>query len=278
MTGVIVSGIPCLQGYDDSKPDAELLNRGRMYCGFDDKLLEERSIERYRFCLNYIRQGDSVLDAACGSGYGSYILSQKSSIVTGVDVSEHAISYAREHFRGIEYQQVDLTRPLDFTDREFDAVVSIETIEHITEHNTFLSELRRILKPGGVLILTTVDREVYTCLGRISNPFHIGELAKWELLALVSKYFKVEEVHGQVRYQPLSTSRGIAKRVYQSALTVAGRLDVFGWRYYVASRLNRQIDTFSQSLSSMVDSGIERCELDIPGKHYQVIIVARRSI
>ena len=83
-------------------------------------------------------RGRTVLDLACGCGYGSKILHDAGAIVRGIDVCQEAIEYARQHYPGPGYEVSDAK---DIADVEVDTLVSFETIEHLAEHG-FLKKVR----------------------------------------------------------------------------------------------------------------------------------------
>jgi SAM-dependent methyltransferase len=97
-----------------------------------------------------LRRGAAVLDAPCGEGALAAALRRAGYDAFGVDI---APSGAR--VLGAAYRAADLNGPLPFDDETFDAVLSIEGIEHLENGYGYLRELRRVLKPGGHLILTT---------------------------------------------------------------------------------------------------------------------------
>src|SRR5262249_2582112 len=82
-------------------------------------------------------------------------------------------------------------------DGAVDVVVSFETIEHIREHEEFLKEVRRVLRPAGILVLSTPDREEYNRQMPAPNPYHVRELSKTDFLALLRSHF----AHVEMSYQ-----------------------------------------------------------------------------
>lgn len=267
-------------GFDDNKPDEEYLDRGRMYCGYDDEILEIRSVNRYRFSLNYVNDGDICLDAACGTGYGSQLIGQKAGKVIGLEISDHALKYAQENYQNdkVEFRKADLTQPFDLPDDYFDVIVSVETLEHISDHDAMLSEFKRILKPDGLIIITTVDHHIYSVKGGIKNKFHIGELTKKELLKLMSRYFKLEELYGHLKFVPLPWRKRFTKKMWVFSIELLTRLDVLGIRYRILEifHLNKQIKTFSHNLSTMVETGMEKSDFQDENDYYQLLVVARK--
>ena len=137
-----------------------------------------------RWCKN-----THTLDAACGEGYGSALLNECGATVRGVDISEQAITHARQRYGsrpGIEFDVADCTR-LPFEDNEFDRVVSFETLEHMEAHDELLAEFRRVLKPDGFLILSSPDKAIYSEQQDSENEFHVKELYRHELEELIQR-------------------------------------------------------------------------------------------
>ena len=105
-----------------------------------------------------------TLDAACGEGYGSALLARSAISVEAVDISEQAITHASQRYEqlgNLTFHVADCINLL-FDDDEFDRVVSFETLEHLAEHDQLLAEFRRVLKPGGFLILSSPDKATYS--------------------------------------------------------------------------------------------------------------------
>ena len=127
-------------------------------------------LKRYEFALPYCR-GATVLDAGCGVGYGTAHLAQVAERVVGVDVSHDAVSYARAHYAGanVEFHVADVLE-LPFADDSFDVVCSFEIVEHVADAERFVTELARVLKPGGRLVLSTPRADDPNV--RPDNPFH----------------------------------------------------------------------------------------------------------
>ena len=152
---------------------------------------------RYAFAARLV-QGLNVLDAACGEGYGSALLARQAASVTGVDLSVDAIEHARKRYGAgnIEFRAADCLA-LPFGDDEFDCVVSFETLEHLEDHEGLLTEFRRVLKPGGFLLVSTPDKAVYTDQMQTANEFHVRELYRNEFEELLSSHFPAWRLWGQ---------------------------------------------------------------------------------
>ena len=122
--------------------------------------------------------GKNVLDAACGTGYGSALLAETARSVVGVDVARDALDYARQHYRApnLRFAQADCLA-LPFPAGRFDLAVAFEIIEHLDDAGAFLAELRRVLEDSGVLVLSTPNRLYYTDDRGEINPFHRKEFS-----------------------------------------------------------------------------------------------------
>jgi O-antigen biosynthesis protein len=163
----------------------------------DDVLSITEHYSRYYFALQYLRSNHHVLDAACGAGYGSEILADIAENVIGGDVSEESIGYAKKTYarKNLHFQYTDV-RKLSFEDNKFDVYTSFETIEHITEHENYLKEAVRVLKPDGLFIVSTPNKILYN-QGRPPNEFHVKELTSVEFQILLGGYFKNITFYGQ---------------------------------------------------------------------------------
>jgi len=156
---------------------------------------------RYNFAKNYIAHR-KVLDVACGSGFGSFAMAEVAEEVVGLDLDEQAIRFAKEHYQeeNLHYETGSATA-LPFGDAEFGAVVSFETIEHLLDQEKFLEEVRRVLEPSGIFLVSTPDRETipyfFVNPTEYNNPFHVKELSKRELSNLLAKRFHILEWFGQ---------------------------------------------------------------------------------
>ncbi len=145
---------------------------------------------RYHFAARWTT-GRRVLDVACGEGYGSAFLARSAAYVAGVDVSAQAIAHAEQAYAkpgAVEFVQASCTR-LPFPDLSFDVAVSFETLEHIEGQEAFLDELARVLAPGGVLILSCPNKLEYSDKRNFANEFHVKELYRDELGALIAARF-----------------------------------------------------------------------------------------
>jgi SAM-dependent methyltransferase len=142
----------------------------------DVDLLNEH-MARYAFAAR-LAHGKRVLDAGCGAGYGSAELAAQANSVTGADVAAEAVDFARAHYAlpNLAFEQASCDR-LPHADGCFDLVVAFEVIEHLETWREFLLEARRVLSPGGQLVVSTPNKLYYTESrgAEGANPFHVHE-------------------------------------------------------------------------------------------------------
>ena len=153
---------------------------------------------RYVFARAFAR-GKRVLDAACGEGYGSALLAQDASDVLGVDIAAAAVDHAHARYANranLRFRQGDCTA-LDLADASVDLVVSFETIEHVAAQEALVAGFARVLAPDGVLILSSPDKRTYHDVAGFRNEFHVRELYREELLALLKPHFPLVYLYGQ---------------------------------------------------------------------------------
>jgi SAM-dependent methyltransferase len=158
---------------------------------------EIEHLHRYFFARSLCR-GLDVLDIASGEGYGAAMLAQVARSVTGVEISAEAVEHAQRAYDrpNLRYLAGDARRiPLD--DQSVDVVVSFETIEHFFEHDDFIAEVRRVLRPGGRFIVSSPERDVYSPAGSAPNPHHVRELTRAEFDVLLRNAFPHVALYAQ---------------------------------------------------------------------------------
>lgn len=146
-------------------------------------------LHRYAFAAEFVR-GKHVLDVACGEGYGSHLLSASAASVTGVDLSSEAIEHARRKYGDKATFILGNCLDIPITDASVDVVVSFETLEHIGDHDGMIAEIRRVLRPGGTLIISSPDSLYYSIIPRIQNQYHVKELSRDEFRRLIEANFR----------------------------------------------------------------------------------------
>jgi SAM-dependent methyltransferase len=153
---------------------------------------------RYHFAAKLVAERE-VLDVACGAGYGSALLARQARSVVGADISAETIGHAEAVYGSVpnlQFRQADCAA-LPFSDASFDAVVSFETIEHIEPQAKFLDEVRRVLRPEGLFVLSSPNKLEYSDRRRFANPYHLRELYRDELVALLAPRFPHTTWFGQ---------------------------------------------------------------------------------
>jgi SAM-dependent methyltransferase len=158
---------------------------------------EIEHLHRYFFARSLCR-GLDVLDIASGEGYGSAMMAQVARSVTGVEIDEAAVRHASEAYArpGLRYLQGD-AREIPLPNACMDVVVSFETLEHFFEHDAFMSEIRRVLRPGGLAVISSPERDVYSPAGGTPNPYHVHELTHGEFGDLLRRHFDYVALYGQ---------------------------------------------------------------------------------
>lgn len=171
-----------------------LADRPRPYAGIPERLdprlapgslTHAEHVARYRWASPLARDRD-VLDAGCGVGYGSAILAAAGArSIVGVDAFAAAVLAAREQDRhGGTFLLGDL-RELPLDDDSVDLVTCFEVIEHLVEQDQAVAELRRVLRPGGIVLLSTPVPGAVT----VHNPHHVRELTGAQLHDLLRPRF-----------------------------------------------------------------------------------------
>ena len=166
----------------------------------------------YHWIVRELPSGLRILDIACGSGQGSYVLSQRADFVLGVDYSEAYVSQARQRFpetNRLLFVRGDAQSFYDQAQPPFDLVVSLHTLEHVPDDRAMLAALSRNLRPGGLMIVEApllFRRPMSVPI----NPYHLREYTKEGLVHLVSDQgLQIERVIGGSRgfYVPVEKAR-----------------------------------------------------------------------
>lgn len=132
--------------------------------------------QRYEFFTSYY-SGKKVLDAACGSGYGSYHISNSGAAsVLGIDISTGSVEAAKKKYvnPNLTYKTADCS-DLRKLGEKFDLIVSFETLEHLTDPRLFIKSAAEVLNPGGIFICSTPNKMRLSGAGYI-NQYHLNEL------------------------------------------------------------------------------------------------------
>jgi len=138
-----------------------------------------------------------VLEAGCGEGYGADLLAGVARRVVGLDYDESAVAHVRSRYPRVDMRHGNLAQ-LPLPDGDVDVVVNFQVIEHLWDQGQFVTDCARVLRPGGVLLMSTPNRITFSPgLDTPLNPFHTRELNGAELTELLTDNgFEVESMLG----------------------------------------------------------------------------------
>jgi SAM-dependent methyltransferase len=141
--------------------------------------------------------GRDVLEAGCGEGYGADLIADVARKVIGLDYDESAVAHVRARYPRVDMRHGNLAS-LPLPDGTVDVVVNFQVIEHLWDQGQFAAECLRVLRPGGVLLMSTPNRITFSP-GRDTpiNPFHTRELNADEMTELLTAAgFSIEAMLG----------------------------------------------------------------------------------
>lgn len=140
--------------------------------------------------------GKRVLDLGCNVGYGLNLLSARAHSIEGLDVSPTLIDEARRRYPGLSFRVFD-GREIPYQDAHFEVVVSFQVIEHIDDVPAYLSEISRVLSPGGQAVFTTPNARIRLDPGmKPWNRHHVREFTPVELRDALAAVFATVELRG----------------------------------------------------------------------------------
>jgi SAM-dependent methyltransferase len=157
----------------------------------------QRHVAAYRWVADRC-QGLRLVDLACGEGYGSAILAERAERVTGVDANPEAHEHARLKYRreNLSFHRA-LVEEFD-EDAPYDAIVFLQTIEHVEDPGALLERIASLLTPNGCAYISTPNRLTLAPPGapRSDNPWHVREYDPTEYRELVKPHFTSVELLG----------------------------------------------------------------------------------
>jgi SAM-dependent methyltransferase len=170
-------------------------------------------VHRYALAFEMARDLD-VLDIASGEGYGAAYLAIVARSVVGVDIDAESVRHAAARYTAmnLSFRTGSCTR-IPLPSESIDLVVSFETIEHIEEHEQFMRELVRVLRPHGRLLISSPNKLVYSDKAQYRNPYHARELYFDEFRDLLQNWFPFCRVYGQriIATSAIHPLRGVAR-------------------------------------------------------------------
>ena len=166
----------------------------------EDAALAVEHLHRYVYASR-LAQGKCVLDIGSGEGYGSAILAAHAASVIGVDLDAAAVTHARRKYGNANLDFLMASAPELPFPRRFDLAVCFEVLEHLENQTELVAEIRRVLTPEGLLIVSTPDKRAYAAETGFDNPFHVHELYFEEFEELLRDQFPQVRMLGQeLRY------------------------------------------------------------------------------
>jgi SAM-dependent methyltransferase len=225
---------------------------------------------RYAFAGQFV-PGRIVLDIASGSGIGTDYLCRAGALACfGLDLNRSALRYARSRFHLRYLAACDATR-LCLASQSMDVIVSFETIEHLANPRAFLSECERVLRPDGLLICSTPNREITRW--DQENPFHVAEMPIRDFCRQVNEVFPDCKLYGQ---GPVPYLLYVAKK------RIASTLHKLHLKEWVKRRMRVPVDTVCSEVEFADCNGDARYAVSPelprwPHKPRYAIVVARKS-
>jgi 2-polyprenyl-6-hydroxyphenyl methylase / 3-demethylubiquinone-9 3-methyltransferase len=133
------------------------------------KTLHDINNTRLSFVCQHTALKDArVLDVGCGGGIFSEAMAEVGALVTGIDASEEGITAARAHAMkqkiAVDYQAIPIE---DYVSEPFDVITCMELLEHVADPKLLLTHCKRLLKPGGMLFVSTINRTLKAYLSAI---------------------------------------------------------------------------------------------------------------
>jgi ubiquinone/menaquinone biosynthesis C-methylase UbiE len=235
-----------------------------------------RLYHRYKFASTFCK-GKDVLEVACGAGMGLGYLARVATKVVGGDIDKNNLRFAISHYEGkrnIEVRELD-AHQLPYENKSFDVVILYEAIYYLAEPEKVLSESRRILRKGGVLLIATVNKDWSEFN---PSPFSTSYFSVPELSASLQKIgFKVE-MYGAFSVLP----KGAKEKIVASIRKIAVALHLIPKTMKGKEFLKKIFYGKLKPLKGEVEEG--SCDysppsllpLDVPNHEYKVIYAVAR--
>jgi O-antigen biosynthesis protein len=161
----------------------------------NDPVCAYEHLHRYAYISRYVK-GKKVLDLASGEGYGTALLARTAGFAVGIDIDKKAVQHASKKYfaQNLRFILGSIT-DIPLTAR-FDVIICFEAVEHIRAHEKLLDEVKRLLAPDGLFVISTPNKSEYRTQEG-ANPFHVKELDFEEFRALLTRHFGRVQFFGQ---------------------------------------------------------------------------------
>jgi SAM-dependent methyltransferase len=189
----------------------------------------QRVCNRYYFARTFC-EGKELLEVACGAGQGLGYLAQRARRVVGIDIDASIVDIPRRTYRGrsnIEVVQGD-AQDLHFRDGSFDVIILYEALYYVPDAGRFVAEAARVLRPGGVLLICTANKDLPDFNPSPYSHRYFGPPELRDLL--IPKGFQVDMFgdtpvdRDSVRARVLRVAKAAAVRLDLVPKTMAGKL------------------------------------------------------
>lgn len=230
---------------------SKIITAERVSRDASDNFVFQRSLLAYYFAATLT--SGRVLEIGTGSGYGVEVIAPTSSEFVTIDKFESSVDLTP--YPNAKFVKANVP-PLPFEDESFDCVISFQVIEHIKDDAKFISEVHRVLKKGGRVIISTPNIE----MSLTRNPWHIREYTASEFSALLGGQFSKVEPMGVVGNKKImeyydKNREGVQRFTRWDFLDLQHRLprQILQIPYDILNRINRrklltQNNTLTQSI------------------------------
>ncbi len=206
-----------------------------------DNVIYQRHLVAYNTAKDLVH--GKVLEVGCGEGYGVDILAPYANEYIAIDKFQTNLDdYINKH-PNVQFEQMSVP-PLPFPDNHFDSLVTFQVIEHIEDDEEMIKEMARVLKPGGIMVMTTPNIK----MSLTRNPWHVREYTVQELAAINQRYFSDVDMQGvygneKVMDYYVKNRQSVRKFTRFDILNLQYRLprQILQIPYDILNRMNRRL-------------------------------------
>lgn len=239
---------------------------------------------RYEFATRFLGPQATVLDVGCGCGYGSaHLADAPGRRVLGLDRSAEGVGYARKHYGSgrLCFMAADATT-LPVKAQSLDGVIAMEMIEHIQDDKAVLSEVKRVLKPGGIFVISTPNRLLTGSQDKPANPYHVREYTPDEFRTFLRQAFGDVSLYGQAltpsfRAGQENTARiwhnlSLIPALYEQVHALRSRLELYErlTGLWLLRKLKRRL--FGQEQEKQVQADDRTVDINQEFRHAQAAV------